>query len=583
MPISLIEGNSLLAVDIGSVNTRAAYFDVVEGKYRFIALGQSPTTSVAPVKNVLVGVQSAIQALQALIGKSLIDSDGRLIVPSQPDGMGVDHFVATISAGPVIKTAVVGVLPEVSLRSVQSLAQTTYARIVETFSMNDTRRPEEQVDAVLRWMPDLVLIAGGTDGGATQTVEKMVELIGLASYLMPEEKRPSVLFAGNQALAKEIENSLKGITAQIAVSSNIRPLPEMEDLSPAQQELSRLVVGVRARQMPEVEEIRMLTGGHLIPSSFGQGRMIRFLARYYDADKGVLSVDLGAGSASMGVSFDGDLLLNVFPQFGLGESLAGLLRYTSIDEIARWVIEDVSDEVLRDYLAQKSIFPAYVPATAEELAIEQGLARHLLQLTARATASRLPVSRRSGIGVLPAFEPIFASGAVITEAPTQAQKLLILLDGLQPSGITTLALDQNNILSMLGGVAEINSLLPIQVINSGALSYLATVISPVSDTNYGTPILKVKMTRQDGSQMETQIKMGALQALALQAGQTARLELRPMGRTDVGLGPGRACELDVIGSSFGVVIDARGRPLRLPVERDKSRELMKRWLATLGD
>lgn len=582
MPASLVEANSLLAIDIGAVNTRAAYFDVVEGKYRFIALAQSPTTSAAPLKNLVVGLQAAIQSLQTLIGKPLMDNDGRLITPSQPDGIGVDHFAATISAGPAIRTVVVGVLPEVSVRSTQALAQTTYSRIVETFTMNETRSPDEQVDAIIRCSPDLVLIAGGTDGGATQTVNKMVELIGLATYLMPETKRPAVLYAGNQALAADIQTSLKGIAPQVAVATNIRPLPDFEDLAPAQRELSRLVVGIRGRQMPEVEEIRILSGDMLLPSSYAQGRMVRFLASYFESDKGVMCVNLGAGAASMGISFDGDLHLNVFPQFGLGEPLAKLLRYTSLDELAQWVVADVSEETLRDYLMQKSLQPGYIPATSTELAIEQGLARRLLQLAAGASASRLPVSRRSRSGVLPPFEPIFASGAVITEAPTQGQKLLMLLDGLQPSGITTLALDQNNILSMLGAAAEINSLLPIQVINSGALSYLATVISPVSDASYGTPILKVKLTREDGTQTETQIKMGALQALPLDAGQTARLQLRPAGRTDVGLGPGRAGELDVIGSSLGVVIDARGRPLRLPQEPDKRRDLMKRWQATLG-
>lgn len=76
--------------------------------------------------------------------------------------------------------------------------------------------------------------------------------------------------------------------------------------------------------------------------------------------------------------------------------------------------------------------------------------------------------------------------------------------------------------------------------------------------------------------------MGNLQVLPLESGQTARLELRPMARADVGLGPGRATAVDVIGSSLGVVIDARGRPLRLPNEPAQCRELVKKWLETVG-
>jgi hypothetical protein len=158
----------------------------------------------------------------------------------------------------------------------------------------------------------------------------------------------------------------------------------------------------------------------------------------------------------------------------------------------------------------------------------------------------------------------------------------MLLDGLQPAGITTLALDQNNLLAMLGATAEVNSLLPVQVIDAGALAYLATVISPVSNASYGTPIVRVKLIREDGTEMSSEVNMGNLQILPLDSGQTARLELRPLQRADVGLGPGRAGALDVIGSSLGVVIDARGRPLQLPSNAGERIKLLKKWLKTVG-
>jgi hypothetical protein len=159
---------------------------------------------------------------------------------------------------------------------------------------------------------------------------------------------------------------------------------------------------------------------------------------------------------------------------------------------------------------------------------------------------------------------------------------LMLLDGLQPTGIATLALDQNNLLSMLGAASELNSILPIQVIDSGALAYLATVIAPIGKANFGTPILRAKLVREDGTQQASEVKMGNLEILPLESGQTARLELRPLHRADIGLGPGKAADLDVPGSLLGIVIDARGRPLHLPIETDQRRELLKKWLTTVG-
>ncbi|PJH76495.1 MAG: methylaspartate mutase, partial [Anaerolineae bacterium CG_4_9_14_0_8_um_filter_58_9] len=135
MPTSLVDADSFLAVDVGAATTRATLFDVVEGYYRFIASGQAATTAIAPFKNIGEGVHQAIGNLEAITGRTLLDANLRLIIPSQ-GGSGVDTFAATLSAGPAIKTVVVGLLADVSFESAQRLARTTYTQVVETIGMN---------------------------------------------------------------------------------------------------------------------------------------------------------------------------------------------------------------------------------------------------------------------------------------------------------------------------------------------------------------------------------------------------------------------------------------------------------------
>lgn len=582
MPASLIDGNSLLAVDVGSVTTRAAYFDVVEGQYRLIGMGYCPTTNYSAMRNLVLGVQLAVENLQSLTGKQLMDDDGRLLIPSQPDGSGVDAMVTTFSVGAPIKTLVVGLLPEVSLKSAEKLAHATYARIVDSLSLNDPRRLDEQVNTIIRYSPELVLMAGGVDGGASHSINNLIETVGLSAYLMPEEQRPAMLYAGNRALADSIKTTLSKIASELVICPNVRPALEVETLGPAQRQLANLTTNIRQRQMPELEELRTLSGGIILPSAYAQGRMVRFLSSYYGGNKYVLSVDVGASAISLAASFGEDLHLNVLPHFGLGEPLSGLLKHTTLDEIARWLPVDIPLETVRDYLYQKSLYPQCVPATREELLLEQAIARQNLLLAAQTMVQRLPGRYRKPGGLLPSFEPILAGGAVLTNAPSPGQKLLMLLDGLQPAGITTLVLDHNNLLAMLGAAAEVNSLLPVQVMDAGALAYLATIIAPVSDAAYGTPIVRVKLIREDGTSMTSEVNMGNLQILPLDSGQTARLELRPLRNADVGLGPGRAGAVEVIGSSLGVVIDARGRPLRLPTNAGERIKLLKKWLKTVG-
>lgn len=80
-----------------------------------------------------------------------------------------------------------------------------------------------------------------------------------------------------------------------------------------------------------------------------------------------------------------------------------------------------------------------------------------------------------------------------------------------------------------------------------------------------------------------EIKQGTLDVLPLAAGRSARLNLIPLHRAEVGMGgPGRGGSLKVTGGALGVVIDARGRPLRLPSDPGRRGELYKRWLWMLG-
>jgi hypothetical protein len=176
------------------------------------------------------------------------------------------------------------------------------------------------------------------------------------------------------------------------------------------------------------------------------------------------------------------------------------------------------------------------------------------------------------------------SGSVITRAPSLAQSLLIILDGIQPVGVTTIILDQNNLLPALGAAASRNSALPIQVLESGAFLGLATVIAPHLTGLPGSVIMKGILTDQNGNENRFTIKQGALEALPLPPGTVGKLQIRLSRHADIGYGPGRAplAGIPVSGTALGIIIDARGRPIRLPTDVGRRRDAIKKWMVTLG-
>jgi hypothetical protein len=583
MTSSLVDANSILAVDVGAANTRAVMFDVVEGEYRFVASGTAPSTAEAPFKDVSEGVRNAIMNLQVVLGKSLLNGSRDLIKPSQPNGSGVDALVVTISAGPTIRAILVGLLKDVSLESARRLTESTYARIVETIGLSDRRRPEQQIDSILRARPDLIVITGGTDGGASRSIHKLLEPIGLASFIMPHEKVPALLFAGNEKITEEIKTLVGSFAPSLHVSPNVRPSLETEDLEPAQRELARMVVNIRKRQIKGVDLLDMWSGGHILPTAYATGRMVRFLSKVYSADKGILSVDLGASAASITAGFKSKSTLSVYPQFGLGENLAGLLNYTTLEEILRWSPLDISEGVLRDYLFQKSLYPSTIAATKEDLAMSQAVSRQALYLAMQSARRDFPRKVASIKPTLtPLFDPILAGGGALSDASRPGQSLLMILDSLQPVGLTTVILDQNNLLPLLGAAAAQNNILPVQVIDSGAFLSIGTVVVPVVSANYGTPILRATLVYENGSEARVDVKYGSLETLPLSSGEVGKLTIQCLRGADVGFGPGRGGTLSVTGGALGVVFDGRGRPLNLPADAVRRRELIKKWIWTLG-
>ena len=583
MPASLVQTESVLAIEVGAAVTRVVLFDVVEGQYRFVASGQAPSTAESPFKDVGIGVREAITNLQVVTGTKILAQGGGLISPAQADGSGVDAVVATVSAGPSVKTVIVGLLNDVSLQSARRLAESTYSRVVDSLDLSDQRKPEQQLDSIVRSRPDLVILTGGTDGGASRSILKMLESVGLACYLMPMEKRPMILYAGNQKLAGDVQELLGGHAGKLEISYNVRPSLETEDLGPASHELAGLVTKLRQRQLKGMDELNMWTGGNILPTSYTQGRMIRFMSRLYQSTRGLLSVNVGASATSVAAGFGGELTLGTYPQFGLGESLGTLLQYTELDDIMRWLTLDISPNIVREYLFQKSLYPGALPATKDEQAISQAVARQALYLAVRALQKDFPTSARvSQTESMPPLDLIIAGGGVISDGVSLGQSLLLLLDAIQPVGILPILIDQNNLLPLLGAAAERNQYLPVQVIDSGAFIGLGTVISVNASANYGDQVLRAKLTYSDGTDARADVKFGGLEILPLPSGQSARLSLQPLNRADAGLGAGRSGTINVTGGALGVVIDARGRPLQLPSDAVRRRELIKKWYYTVG-
>jgi hypothetical protein len=578
---AIMEADTLLAVDVGMVNTRASLFDVVDGRYRMVATGRASSSAGPPLNDIREGLTMALGQVSGITGRLLLDENESLVMPTTTAGAGVDAFVSTSSAGPLARTVLVGLMPGVSMKTARRLAGSTYLNIVDEISLMDRRREEEQIDILLAANPDLILMVGGTDGGATASVLRMVETVGIATGLMATAQRPNLLFAGNQTLAAPVMERFQD-RATVSLVSNIRPSLQDEDFGPARLRIAELIAELRGRKIAGYDVLHGWSGGYLMLTADAFGRVVRYLSKVYDPDKGVLGIDVGASHVSVAAAFDGELDLKVQTDLGLGSSMPGLLKYSSMSDIVRWLPDEIDEDTVRDYIYNKALFPSTIPTEPSELHIEYALVRELIR--AGLARSRSDWHQDSSGALLPPMEPVIASGGAIARAPKPGLAALALLDAVQPRGITTLVLDPYNLVPAVGASAGLLPMVTVQALESGSFVSLGTVVSPVGRSRPGSPAVRIRLEPESGGELsEGVVRYGQLKILPLRQGEHARLTLRPERGFDVGFGGrGRAGALRVAGGALGLIIDARGRPLELPRDAAQRRERNLQWLHEIG-
>jgi hypothetical protein len=583
LPQNQLDADSLLLLNVGTTHTRASLIDIVERQYRMVATAEYSTTADAPYSDVGEGVRFALDQLSSLVGCEFFDDTGQLIVPSRGSGNGVDAVVLTLSLQADVRVALIGLLPGISLRSIRKLTDSAPVRVVAEISLGDRRTDEGRMDALCQAKPDLILVAGGSEGGASEAVLRLMEVVGLSIYMMPPDSKPQVLFMGNSAVAAKVQDLLKACQCTVSTARNIRPSLENEELDPGRVALNEMTAQILRARLGGIEGLLSWTGGVLTPSPLGLGTIVQLQGRSAPPKKGALGVSVGSGSTTLAVGFGDTLELSVRPDLNLGRNAPKLLEFTSWREVIRWLPKDYSEEALRDYLYNKTLYPQTIPATAEDLRIEMAIIREMIRATVRAASPswRVPFTW-PWAGLLPPMASIVGSGSAFTNVPKPGYAALTLLDALQPPGVTNLILDAQNMICALGAAGRVNPLAVVQVLDSPAFPRLGTAICPVGKSHLGEPVLRYRLQYADGRQIRGDVHFGTIDLVPLPLGQKAQITIQLHRHFDLGLGGyGQGGTFAVEGGLAGLIIDARGRPLVFESDHAKNRKLQDDWLAQI--
>jgi hypothetical protein len=612
---------AILAVDIGSLYTRAAMFDVVGDEYRFVARASAVTTAESPNNDVTAGVYTAVRELEQITGRTLTD-ETRLLMPQRADGHGIDLFIATSSAAPALRLVVAAVSQDISQVSAMRAARGTYTQVMSSIALDAgmVELPSEeelllstgatawlqaQGDKLLALPPDVVLMAGGVDNGP---VAPLVRLAHAVSGAAREQSRraeaagrvgktapgmPTVLFAGNPAALDRVSEALAPISEIIRDVPNVRPTLDMEQVAPATAALSSLYMERRVPEIPGYSVLSRWVEGGVVPTADAERLIARYLYRHYGRE--TLLVDVGATSTTLmlaNATRDEALVLG---DVGLGYGLGNLLAERGAANIMRWLPFDIDEAELTDWILNKVVRPLTLPQTARDLAIEHALAREALQLgheglTAGTTNSWAPHAPHSTLR----YDLLVGTGGLLAHAPRPGQAALLLLDALQPTGeglgSVELAVDGTLLVPALGNLARHHLGAASYIFDRDCLQWLGTAIVPVGRPpdgrrghgGAGPTAVTVTVERQKGESMTVEVAYGTITVVPLRPDQRAALTVKPAAGFSVGGGePGKALKTErgqeVKGGLVGLIIDARGRPIELPTEARTRRTTIQKW------
>jgi uncharacterized protein (TIGR01319 family) len=193
-------------IDVGSTDTKLAVVDTADGA--LLASAACPTT----------------------LGGDVLDGVDTLLAAAGPVG----HVYCCSSAGGGLRLAVAGFEALVSAEAAHRVALTAGARVVHVAA---GPLSAAGVRAMRADRPDVVLLAGGTDGGDSATI------LGNARRLAAARWRVPVVVAGNADTRDEIAALLTGRGLPVAAVGNVLPRIGVTDPGPARAAIRDLFIG----------------------------------------------------------------------------------------------------------------------------------------------------------------------------------------------------------------------------------------------------------------------------------------------------------------------------------------------------
>ena len=410
-----------LAIDFGSTYTKLTAIDM--DNEVILATAKDITTVE---EDIMIGFNKAYEKLKVAINEKVAF-----------DSVEFVSKTACSSAAGGLKMVAIGLVPELTAEAAKKAALGAGARVIKTYAYELNHRELEEIKATPL---DIILLAGGTDGGNKDCIIHNAKMIAEYKLDVP------VVVAGNKAAIDQVEAIFKEAEIDYFVTENVMPVINKLNVEPSREEIRKVFMNriVEAKGMKNAEEF---IRGILMPTPAAVLKAAEVLAEGTDDEDGIgdlIVVDIGGATTDVHSIAKGDPTKPSIMIKGLEEPFAKRtvegdlgMRYSSVA-----LLEAAGTRKIRNYLhdslKQIDVKAAcqyrhdhikMVPQNEEEIRFDEAMAM---------AATEIAMTRHCGVlecVYTPMGTMFNQSGKDLTDAPYVIGTGGVIIHSLNPQGI----------------------------------------------------------------------------------------------------------------------------------------------------
>lgn len=360
--------NAALLIDFGSTYTKLRAIEL--DSLRLLGGGQGPSTVTT---DITVGLMAALQDLEQHLG-----------------GLPAFRYrLASSSAAGGLRMVTVGLVRELTAEAARQAALGAGAKVIDTFAYELTR---SDISNVVELAPDIILLAGGTDGGNREVI------LANARTLAGSEIDCPIMVAGNRAAADQVQEILETAGKPVTVTENVMPDFGVLNIEPAREAIRQVFID-RIVHAKGIDRAHDMFDQVLMPTPTAVLEGARLLAEGYGEQRGLgplLVVDVGGATTDVHSVCSGDpthegVVLRGLPEpyvkrtvegdLGMRHNVMSILEAAGLEAVAADAelpparVEEIARRAHNDV--------GQLPESPEERAVDRALARATVQIAVR--------------------------------------------------------------------------------------------------------------------------------------------------------------------------------------------------------